>query len=33
MTSLLKLLVSALATMACTVSPAYAGQVFDDAAA
>lgn len=33
MTLLLKLLMSALATMACTVSPAFAGEVFEDAAA
>jgi hypothetical protein len=31
MTALLNLLLSALSTMACTVSPAYAGAVFDDA--
>jgi hypothetical protein len=31
MTALLNLLMSALSTMAVTISPAYAGQVFEDA--
>lgn len=30
MTTILNLILSALATMAITVSPAYAGEVFDD---
>ncbi len=30
MTAILSLLLSALSVMACTISPAYAGQYFDD---
>ena len=33
MTTILNLILSALSTMALTISPAYAGAVFDDTAA